>query len=306
VKHLRILIILTLLSLPIAHQIRAQEYAAIWGRVEKWWGGPEFVLRFEVIDSVTHIPIKNARITFKSDEKSLSLKTDVNGIGIIMIIEQYHFTSGNIEITAPNYHYWEMDVDYGKYHNRSPHCLLYITGMLGDWTYSNRPSLTETINAVRHGNYKILRDIDYIFSGPGCFEYTVEMEKIQDNQNNNDDGSYEHRKQEEVEQHKSFTGKKERSIFVEDYYYDTEWKMIFENGEAFYIKFQPGKLLHKNDVYLDWNSSSVNWWIEGQRLIINLGNYNKLTFELKNETKNFLVGINARDNKKVTLEKLSK
>lgn len=293
----------------IGNMASAIDYVAVWGDIDNWVG-PEFVIRYEVIDAETHMPISNARIQFMADSRTLSLRTDNNGIGIVMVIRQNGLTSANVEITASGYQYWENEVDYWDCKDDSNNRRLYVNGMRYDWTFARRPSMAETINALRFGNYKILkRGQETYFSAPGCFEFTVEMNLVDrpssyDNDDNQDHyrNSNNTKVQPQIGYKRAQQAFQSISKFVEEYFYDTEWELYFEGrNDKKYIKFKPGKILYKNDIYLEYSTSNVNWWIENKKLIIDLGNYEKLVFDLTIGPDKKISGINERDDSRLSL-----
>ena len=63
--------------------------------------------------------------------------------------------------------------------------------------------------------------------------------------------------------------------------------------------FKPGKILYKNDPYLEYSTANINWWIEKGQMILDLGNYEKLVFDLETSSRKHLSGINEKDNSKI-------
>ncbi len=157
-----------------------QKYAAILGSDDRF--GPEMVMRIEVRDSETHLPIDNARITLKENSSGINtftLQTDEYGIGIVIVLAWGMFpSSGMLTVIAPDYHFWETKVEQWDYYSKKNDFPLLIEGMKYDWTFSNRPSISETISALKHGRYTIFRG-NYTFYGPPCFEYAIDLVRVQ-------------------------------------------------------------------------------------------------------------------------------
>ncbi len=284
---------------------QTKDYVAVWGEIGTWYG-PEFILRYKVLDRETHMPVRDARITFEAGSHTLSLMTDNNGVGIIMVIRQDRFTTANVKIIAKNYKYWEQKVDYWNFKNESYGRRLVVNGMTMDWSGTGRPTMAETVNAVRFGNYQILRDRQIYFRAPGCFEFTVEMGIVERDVLEAPSLNTRHRYPETGSRRPQTNNRRSKleNRFTEDHYYDTEWRLRFlSSGDTKYIQFRPGKLMYKNDPYLEYNTGNINWWIEGQELIIDLGNYEKLVFDLNGDPRNNLNGINKRDNSRLILER---
>ncbi len=75
-------------------------------------GDVEMILRFEVSDSDSRWPIKNAIITLKDSRDIVSLYTNHEGIAVLLVKGKVGYISGldSIEVTAKGYSYFEKDV----------------------------------------------------------------------------------------------------------------------------------------------------------------------------------------------------
>jgi len=173
-------ITLILVSWIISVSTFGQSFSKVIGEDD---GFPaEFVMRFEVIDQESYTPIRNAQVTIKNNNggKFLSLRTSQNGICIVVVMNDILFpSSGIIRVTAEGYKYWQDEFDkYYFQHNRENYPFA-VYGMESDWTGPPRPSALEIISALNDGSYEIVDRNNYYGNGsPGCYEYSVKLERI--------------------------------------------------------------------------------------------------------------------------------
>lgn len=265
--------IIWLLSTSI---VFGQENTIVWGRIDKWFS-PEMVFRVEVLDQDSHMPIYNALVTLEAN-RTLTAKTDRNGICVILFISPGDLGSAKLKVSANNYRYWEEEFTYWDYKSYIWDNRLFILGMTMDWSSTERPSYKETINAIRYKNYRIIRDRNLYFQAPGIFEKEIILEFLdrspqRSNKSRSRDRSKErsrstNSRDQQSEREDAFN---EKVYFSEAYYHETEWILELPSENVIlYIKFRPGKMLIKRDPYLPYDAVDINWWIESGKLCIHL------------------------------------
>jgi len=177
------LLVISIIFIILLNAIPAlsQGSVEILGSDDRW--GPSLVIRFEVIDSITKMPIENALIALNSKSTTIfNILTNKLGIGVVIVLTDGNLpSSGELKIAARNhypmetaYHTYEL---YEKIGGKGG-ARLYILGMEHDWSCTDRPNIEKTIDAVKNGKYKIIKNDDIYFQAPDCIEYTVELKKI--------------------------------------------------------------------------------------------------------------------------------
>jgi hypothetical protein len=144
----------------------------------------DWIVRIEVLDSESHVPIKNAQITLRelpSQQVILTLTTDGAGVGIILVKEVRYIPGvGKLKIIAPGYRYWEKEIQQWDFVETEKDRKVYLTRKNPwNWTDLNSlPSDREIINEIKERNYTIWDNPNTIYFAPACFEFTVKMEKV--------------------------------------------------------------------------------------------------------------------------------
>ena len=116
-------------------------------------GDVEMIFRFEVSDSDSRWPIKNAIITLKADSKSrniVSLYTNHKGIAVLLVKGKVGYISGlvSIEVTAKGYGYFEKDVTQWDLLQQYKNTHIHVP--TSNWKMTDNM----VIDALLSGNYK--------------------------------------------------------------------------------------------------------------------------------------------------------
>jgi hypothetical protein len=102
-----ILLFLLIGASILSAQASSQRSSSILGN-----GDPAYIFRFEVVDSESQWPIKNAKITLaESDRDITSIYTGKDGVGVIIVNNSRYL--GDIEkvkIMCKRYKYWEKSL----------------------------------------------------------------------------------------------------------------------------------------------------------------------------------------------------
>jgi hypothetical protein len=137
----------TLLTCCIAGTAMSNEYWTALGDDVRF--GPVAVLRFEVVDSETQTPIRNALITMhEGSTNRFTLTTDRAGVGIVLFMDWGVFPSGKAKVVAQGHLPWEEEIEQWDYYKRSEESRLYILGMENDWSSTDRPVPAATARAL--------------------------------------------------------------------------------------------------------------------------------------------------------------
>jgi hypothetical protein len=155
-------------------------YIVLGDFMERW------IIRFEVLDHETHTAIKHVKIEmFENTKKIFSITTDENGVGVVIVKRPGFIPAiGTIKITAPNYHYWEIEINqWQDFVEHEKDKLLVIPnkedGGYISWSCAPCIPEPEKIASYLSNNDFWIWDFDYgYFMGPGLFEYKVKLEKV--------------------------------------------------------------------------------------------------------------------------------
>lgn len=151
---------------------------------------PVWVLRFEIIDYDTHLPIPFATIkTVDDGEGTISWETNRDGIGVLVATTESCLPSqGALEITAEDYRYHSEQINRDYFEENEDDKRIFLEGHRHNWTDMNQiPSTKELIDKVIAKRYEV--GVKRIDSGmgfvlpnyaPACFEYKIELERIGD------------------------------------------------------------------------------------------------------------------------------
>lgn len=152
---------------------------------------PIWILRFKIIDSETHQPIKYANVEiYKNRGDGMKWKADYNGVAVLVITRQDCLPyEGTIEITSNNYRYYTQTIERDFFKSEEDERRIYLEGHRHNWTDMNQvPNNQELINKIRDKRYQVgVKKIssgygfDWVNYAPACFEYEIELERISDN-----------------------------------------------------------------------------------------------------------------------------
>jgi hypothetical protein len=168
-----------LISISPAIALSASFYSILGSSRSVNW-----IIRIEVLDSETHVPIRNANITLSeepSQRNILTLETDEAGVGIILVKEVRYIPGvGKLKVIAPGFRYWEKEIQQWDFVQNEKDRMLYLTDKNPwNWTdLNNVPSDSEIIREIKNRHFKIWDDPDSLYIGPGIFEFNVIMEKV--------------------------------------------------------------------------------------------------------------------------------
>lgn len=148
---------------------------------------PVWILRIEVFDAETRVPIQYPSIKIMPDEGyGLSWKGDSQGIITMVITNQRGIpTEGYFEITSSKYQYAQIPFERDDFSSREKELRIGLEGHWHNWTNSrDKPPTQELINKIRSKQYKIgvkyvvTSGINLVNYAPACFEYSIQMKQI--------------------------------------------------------------------------------------------------------------------------------
>ena len=187
------ILILTIFFALVANcNLFAQNSYAVLGNT----GVIRWIMKFQLLDEQTHIPIRNALVEMK-DNNSLrfSIRTNEKGMALVFIEDiRYIPNPGKIIITCPGYNYWEKEVYQYQIMNGTNTKLTLadpVNGGLVNWSCLNCvPPIQKIAEYIFRGAY----DDTHYFTGPSVFEYNLNFQRINSGsnyqQNNSNQGGY--------------------------------------------------------------------------------------------------------------------
>lgn len=143
----------------------------------------DFIIRYEILDEETHMPIKNAKIILTGNygsyhpKKIFSINTNNEGIGIVLVKTARYFPNGKMEIKANRYKYWQNEVYQHDYLNPVGEQLFayFDDEKVNQWDYHNGDvSDSKLVRALEDRYYQKV----YSPTGFPIYEQTVYLEKI--------------------------------------------------------------------------------------------------------------------------------
>ena len=166
----------------------SQSFYSIWGAGENITSRA-VILRFEVRDKLSYVPIENAEIEVfgTADRELANFHTNNKGIGILILKNNYEEHRIYIRITKDKYIYYDKKIEQSAL-NSSAKIRVEGRGFL-NWDRGLGLSDFELITAVASHNYDTYISFrNDIPPAPGILEFPVFMEKI--NPNNNQSTNY--------------------------------------------------------------------------------------------------------------------
>ncbi len=149
---------------------------------------PFWILRFDIIDSETHYPIDDAIINITSESgKELKWPAHQDGFSILIVTDPNCIpVDGQIEITSPRYRFYQKPIRRNYFKTEKDDRMIYLEGYNQNWTDLNQlPETQEIFDKIRDKRYRVgVKEINSEFGfrvanfAPACFEYSVEMERI--------------------------------------------------------------------------------------------------------------------------------
>jgi len=209
-----------------------------------------FILRFEIRDFDTRIPLENANIDLiEGSHEIASVATNRSGVGIFIFKEDIDFPwFGKIRITKSNHCYYEENIERDYLKSQRGRHMIILLNSNNNWSGAPSPSDQEIVDAVNNKNYRIHRDPDILYGGPGIFEYTIYLEQIRntlyvEDRNANRQNPIEKR-EDNQEYYDDIALATERAESRRmNLFPNTVWKMTNTVGlkEVIYIKFTDNK-----------------------------------------------------------------
>lgn len=143
------------------------------------------IIRIEVLDNETHMPIKDAIIGIDERKGMLSLNTNSNGVAIIIIKQAKYFQGGKLKVTANRYNYYEELVGFRDYvpSGRKQSFAFFGDEINMSEYHSGLVSDSKLISAVNRKSYQRVGSP----TGFPIVEQTIYLEKV----SNRDRGGYE-------------------------------------------------------------------------------------------------------------------
>jgi hypothetical protein len=167
---------------------------------------PIWILRFELIDSETHYPIRDAMISI-TDEYGKEMKWPAHrdGFSILIVTDPVCIPyDGKIEVTSKNYRYHQEPIRRNYFESGEDSKRIYLEGHDHNWTNMKElPETQEIFDKIRDKRYRVgVLEVSYGCDwrltnyAPACFEYSIQMERISsgnyypDHNNNRPSGRY--------------------------------------------------------------------------------------------------------------------
>ncbi|MCB2222129.1 MAG: hypothetical protein KQI35_17230 [Bacteroidetes bacterium] len=261
-----LLILFSFFSLHLS----AQDYYKIIGKQSISY--PDFILRFEILDLDTHVPINNARIFFK-DKYGRTQEAFTNDKGIVLFIyyDGNQFEDGTFEVSISGYKYKSLQVDRYDITRYMRNHGFYMTQQ-EPWSDANSNSIQKIISALINDNYTPAEWT----GGPDLYEFDIKLQKIYQNQpystsSKNEQSDY------------SNTSDDLSSYNSQEKFLNSEWLVTntLSDEQPKLIKF----ISEGKTIYIHRNGASENipwrWNVENGYLCINEGNGDKLIFKVK-------------------------
>jgi len=148
---------------------------------------PVWILRFNIIDKETHNPIRYANVEIFAKNRGDGQRWHSNREGVaVMVALHYNCipNSGTLEITAPGYKYFSQPIYQDEFRMEAKDKRIFLEGHRHNWTDLNQfPSTQELIDKISARRYEVgvkMINVGYntVNYAPACFEYEIEMEKI--------------------------------------------------------------------------------------------------------------------------------
>ncbi|MCF6298184.1 MAG: hypothetical protein L3J08_09435 [Flavobacteriaceae bacterium] len=156
----------------------------------------EWIMRFEIVDSETHSPIRNAKLSIydnPSGYQIAELATDSYGVAILLVKKIGLFGSGKIEIIAENHNPWQIETYQSQFYKKYSKRIFFPDTEI-NWTDLNSiPSDRWICDKIKKKKYGTSKSNNSRYNyGPGIFEYNIVLERVrgfnrrnQYNQNDN-------------------------------------------------------------------------------------------------------------------------
>ena len=151
---------------------------------------PIWILRFKILDSETHYPIRYANIEISNDRgDAMHWKANSEGIAVLVVTTPNCLPyDGKFEITSKYYRYYQESFERNYFSSYEDSKRIYLEGHRHNWTDLNQiPETQELINKISRKQYQVgIKKIssghgfDWVNYAPACFEYKIELDKIRD------------------------------------------------------------------------------------------------------------------------------
>ena len=161
---------------------------------------PIWILRFKILDSETHYPIRHANIEVSNDRgDAMKWKANSEGIAVLVITTPNCLPyEGKFEITSKNYRFYQESFERNYFQSGEDNNRIYLEGHRHNWTDMNQiPETQELINKISRKQYQVgIKKIssghgfDWVNYAPACFEYEIELDRINDNYHNSRNDNY--------------------------------------------------------------------------------------------------------------------
>ena len=225
-----------------------------------------WLLRFEIIDSETHLPVRNAVIEISGDNgNDMTWEASNRGTSVLVVTSEYCIPSqGKLEVKARNYNYYQEDISRRFFQNEESNNRIYIPGKYNFDKIPNTQELMDIITAKRYRkgvrNIQIMGGVDVQNNSPACFEYTIEMQKIDRDFGYNDDSRnrYSNRGNSQANLINGWE-RLPTNEFNQTHYKKGDTELILEdNGDGSYIVTK-GKIGADTAYYIDFNGNTTRY-----------------------------------------------
>ncbi len=151
---------------------------------------PVWILRFKIIDSETHYPVRYANVELYKNNRDDGFKwhADQKGVAVFIATDPNCIPyEGIVEITSPNYFYHTMQVDRNYFRSDEDNRRIYLEGHRHNWTSTHEiPKIQEIVDKISAKRYQVgVKTIhtDYgvnmVNFAPACFEYEIQLNRVE-------------------------------------------------------------------------------------------------------------------------------
>jgi hypothetical protein len=193
-KNTVLFLFLLISNFPVSSQDSEGMFCGLEGEKPIW------ILRFELIDAETHSSIRNATIEITGEYgNEMKWPAHRDGFTILIVTDPKCIPyDGQIEITSPDYRFFQQTIKRRYFESEEDDKRIYLEGHDHNWTDMNElPETQEIFDKIRDKDYRVgVREVSYGSSwkltnyAPACFEYEIEMERINDNNYRPGRGNY--------------------------------------------------------------------------------------------------------------------
>ena len=170
---------LGLTLLMMSHAVAQQAHDLLCGTESEL---PLWIVRVEVIDADSHMPVSNARLRLSDSQGRLTTWwTSDDGVGVMVATATTCIpVAGTMEVAADGYQPHSEDIaGYNFYQNQNAQ-RIHIEGEDQNWPFPDRRMSTQRLMAVIHQHAYVIPSGQGAMNSaePSCFEYLIPMQRI--------------------------------------------------------------------------------------------------------------------------------